>query len=209
MGALVVMDEPPASAGSAEGIPEPAASAEMSDSVGTPKPDPPGSQEERRRPKARRLLSWPKRTLSGQEEAWQNYGLAVTLIGFLPLLPAAIEWFVGREISEDTLIITVAVYCLTIAVASNNRLYFGLLLTISVLISSTYGIAADPPVHAHLVYSDVMGITVRSFSKGAARNNTALFIVTLLTFLSVLVERFSRHVRSREEFFEFLKGKDR
>jgi hypothetical protein len=94
-------------------------------------------------------------------------------------------------------------------VASSNRLYFGLLLTISVLISSTYGIAADPPTHAHLISTDTMGIAVRSFSRGAARNNMALFIVTLLTFFSVLVERFSRHVRSREEFFEFLKGKDR
>lgn len=204
-----MIDEPPASAGSAKDVPKPDAAADFDDSVGTAEPDPPGSPGEQRQSRIRRLLLWPKRILSGQKEAWQNYGLAITLVGFLPLLPAVIEWFVRREISEETLIITVAVYCLTIAVASNNRLYFGLLLTVSVLVSSSYGIAADPPENAHLVSSHVMGITVASFSKGAARNNTTLFIVTLLTFLSVLVERFSRHVRNREEFFEFLKGKDR
>lgn len=142
-----------------------------------------------------------------QKEPWQNYGLAVLFIGVVPLLPLIIEWLGRREISEDAVIITVAVYSVTVALASNNRFFFGFLLLSSIVVASMYGFAADPSRRSHEVISHILGIRTYSFSTDIANNNWTFSSIILISLLSVLFERFSRHVRYREEFFEFLKSK--
>jgi len=118
-----------------------------------------------------------------------------------------IEWLGRRELSEDAVIITVAMYSVTVALASNNRFFFLLLLVLSLVVASMYGFAADPARAGHEVFNHIFGIRTYSFSKNVANNNSTFSIIMVFSFLSVLLERFSRHVRYREEFFEFLKPK--
>ncbi len=70
-----------------------------------------------------------------------------------------------------------------------------------------YGFAADSSAKVHVMFSSILGIRTYSYTTSIVNNNFAFSVVIVGGFLSVLVERFSRHVRNREEFFEFLKGK--
>jgi hypothetical protein len=158
------------------------------------------------KPKGRR---WQKviRSSLWQKEPWQNYGLAVLFVGVFPLLPLISEWLGRREISEDALIITTAVYSVTAALASTNKFFFGALLAASILVASTYGLVADPSQNAHVAFSHFLGIRTYAYTADLPNNNTAFAVVVVGGFLSVVVERYSRHVRGREEFFEFLRSK--
>src|SRR5262249_13766200 len=141
------------------------------------------------------------------QDPWQNYVLSVLFIGVLPLLPLIIEWFGKREISEDALIVTTAVYSITVALASNIKVFFGLLLFAAIIVASMYGFAAHSPNSAHAIFGWFLGIRTYSYSTGGANDNPFFASVMIFGFLSVVAERYSRHIGNREEFFEFLKRK--
>jgi hypothetical protein len=61
---------------------------------------------------------------SRRQDEWQNYGLALLLIGAVPILPIVIELIIHKAITKDSLAITAAVYSITVAIASNNKFYF-------------------------------------------------------------------------------------
>jgi hypothetical protein len=151
---------------------------------------------------------WQKLTRSSTwQDPWQNCVIAVLFIGVLPLLPLIIEWFGRREISEDALIITTAVYSITVALASNTKVFFGAFLFASFIVASMYGFAASTSSGGHEVFGRFIGIRTYSYATGGANDNIFFALVMIGGFLSVVVERYSRHVGNREEFFEFLKSK--
>jgi hypothetical protein len=139
--------------------------------------------------------------------AWQNYGLAMLLLGAVPLLPLVIELIIHKAITEDSLAITAAVYSITVAIASNNKFYFMLFFIASVVEAALYGSITNTPVSANLSTWKLGRIPITSYSPSQNSDNGIFLIAMLLTFVSLLIERYSRHVTNREEFFEFLKGK--
>jgi hypothetical protein len=140
------------------------------------------------------------------KEPWQNYGLSLLFIGIVPLLPIIIELFVSGRITEDSLIIAAAIYSIAVALASNNRFYFGSFFVASIVESAIYGSVAKAN-GSNVTTGRVLGLKISSDGGSALSDNKYIFIAIILPFASVLVERFSRHVRNREEFFEFLKGR--
>lgn len=139
--------------------------------------------------------------------SWQNYGLSLIFIGIVPLLPIVIELFVRGDVAESSLFITAAIYSIAIGLASNNRFYFGFFLVASILESAVYGAVANGVI-THPVTGRIIGIKIVSNSSSGLSDCKALFVAILIPFGSLMVERFSRHILIREEFFEFLKGKE-
>lgn len=140
-----------------------------------------------------------------QKEAWDNFFLAVLFIGIVPLLPAIVELIVTKQIGEQSLMITAAIYSVTIAIASNSRLYFGSFLIAGLIEVAIYGSVAGPSTS--LSSGEVIGIKVTSYNAAALGDNKVLMIAIAIPFISLVIERIGRHVRNGEEIFEFLKGK--
>jgi hypothetical protein len=144
---------------------------------------------------------------SAEQEAWQNYGLSVIFVGIVPLLPILIEMFIGGDVAESSLIITAAVYSITVALASNNRFYFGFFLVASILESAVYGAAASNNVRVPPTVVSLAGIRIATDGAGGLSDSRVLLIAIGITFISLVIERFTRHIRNREQFFEFMKHK--
>ena len=138
---------------------------------------------------------------------WQNWGISVLAFGISPLLPLLIQHFGQHKVTEDALLITLALYCLTIALITTSRFYFFLEMILAVFLSAIYGLTTIPG-SAHEAIMTVVGIHISSYSTSMTLDdNRFLFVVMLLLFVSVVVERFFRHVINHEEVFEFLKTK--
>lgn len=148
-----------------------------------------------------------KSAKSRWQDAWQNYGLAVLLIGIVPILPILIELIIHKSITEDSLAITAAVYSITVAVASNSKFYFAFFLVASIIEAALYGSITDSPSRSTISVWNFADIHITSYAPSQNTDNGIFLVAMLLTFLSLLVERYSRHITNREEFFEFLKGK--
>ena len=129
------------------------------------------------------------------------------LIGAVPILPIVIELIIHKAITEDSLAITAAVYSITVAIASNNKFYFAFFLVASILEAALYGSITNSPVSTNISVWKFSHIPITSYSPSQNSDNGIFLIAMLLTFLSLLIERYSRHITNREEFFEFLKGK--
>jgi hypothetical protein len=140
-------------------------------------------------------------------EAWQNYGLSLVFVGVVPLLPILIELLVRGKVTEGSLFVTAAIYSITIALASNNRFYFGFFLVASIIEAAMYGSTVNG-ITAHPVTGNLVGMEIVSNSSSGLSESKAILVAILVPFVSLLVERFSRHVIVREEFFEFLKSKE-
>ncbi|MGH3194334.1 MAG: hypothetical protein ACRDNT_00040 [Streptosporangiaceae bacterium] len=128
----------------------------------------------------------------------QNYALAVVSIGVAPWLPVIIEWTIewlyARPITIDSLVITLACYSVTVALATNDAFLCILFLILSGFDSAIYGALLADTTH------------------DATRQAVLIAVISLLgllTFLSVLRERYDRHVRRHEIFFEWLKPGER
>jgi hypothetical protein len=140
-----------------------------------------------------------------RREAWDNFILSILLIGIVPLLPILIELAVTRKIGEGSLMITTAIYNVTIAISSNSKLTFGLFLVTSLVEVAIYGSVASSD-SANLKYGEVIGIKISSSSSMALSDNPFFMLAIAVPFLTFAWERYSRHVRNREEVFEFLKA---
>ena len=125
-----------------------------------------------------------------------NWGLAVLSIGIAPWLPMIIEWSIewaqSRPIAIDSLVITLACFSITVSLSTSYPFLCFLFLFLSVLDSAIYGalLAAASPHDA--------------FRRGVLVG--VLSLLGVLTFASVLRERFIRHVEQHEVFFEWLKS---
>jgi hypothetical protein len=147
-----------------------------------------------------------KKKISREKEALQNYGLAVLFVGIAPLLPILLEISISGEVTEGSVIITSAIYSITIALASNNRFYFGFFFFASVIESAFYGATANKGSQSLVVTMSHIRIVI---NKGDNLSDVRYtFVAILVTFAALTIERFGRHMRNREEFFEFLKGQE-
>ena len=135
-----------------------------------------------------------KRTQTLIVEPWQNYGIAVLSIGIAPWLPMIIEWTIewlnSHPISIDSLVITVACYSVTVAFATRYLFLCFLFLVLSGFDSAVYGALLVTASHDTLRQTLIVA---------------ALSLLGMLTFASVLRERFVRHIKQHEVFFEWLK----
>lgn len=124
----------------------------------------------------------------------QNYWLAVLSIGVAPWLPMIIEWTIEwlnyHPITINSLVITLACYSITVALSTNDIFLCVLFLILAGFDSAVYGaLLANMPAGGLR-----QGVLIAVIS-----------IVGLLTFLSVLRERWVRHMQRHEVFFEWLK----
>jgi hypothetical protein len=134
------------------------------------------------------------RTRTSAVTARQNYGLAVLSIGIAPWLPMIIEWTIEwlevHPITINSLVITLACYSITVALSTSYPFLCVLFLILSGFDSAVYGaLLADT-------------------SQGTLRQAVLIAVLSLLgllTFVSVLRERYVRHVQRHEVFFEWLK----
>jgi hypothetical protein len=125
---------------------------------------------------------------------WQNYGIAVLSIGVAPWFPVIIEWTIewlnAHPVTIDSLVITLAIYSITVALSTSDLFLCILFLVLSAFDSAVYGAlllsASHDPIRRTIVI-------------------IVLSLLGLLTFGSVLRERYVRHVQQHEVFFEWLK----
>lgn len=109
----------------------------------------------------------------------------------LPLLPLFLEWWFAGDIDARSVALTAALYTMAIALSSRHVWLLGVGFLWSFVFSAAFGyLSTDPrPALEH----------VRAFSG----------VAIAFVFAAHIIERFVRHVRKEEEFFEFLKsGKD-
>lgn len=135
-----------------------------------------------------------KPTRASAADPWQNYGVAVLSIGVAPWLPLIIEWTIewlnSRPIAIDSLVITLACYSITVALSTRYLFLSIFFLILSGFDSAIYGALLVTASHDALRRALVISV---------------LFLLGLLTFASVVRERFIRHMQQHEVFFEWLK----
>jgi len=82
-------------------------------------------------------------------EKVQEYLLCIMFQLVLPLLPVAFELWLKNSLSEKSLMISVAIYAISIGNTSRNKLLFGFSVFISIIFSVCFGIVlgggASPP----------------------------------------------------------------
>jgi hypothetical protein len=125
---------------------------------------------------------------------WKNYAMAVLSIGVAPWFPMIIEWTIewlnSHPVTTDSLVITLAIYSVTVALSTYDLFLCILFLVLSAFDSAIYGALLLSASHDTLRRAVVI---------------TILSLLGLLTFASVLRERYVRHVQQHEVFFEWLK----
>ena len=135
-----------------------------------------------------------KQTKDPPVKAYQNFGVAVLSIGIAPWLPLiiewTIEWFSVRPIAIDSLVITLACYSITVALATRYIFLTVLFLMLSGIDSAIYGALLVSASHDTLRRALVIGVLV---------------LLGILTFACVLRERYVRHVQQHEVFPEWLR----
>ena len=115
---------------------------------------------------------------------WQHFLFSVVVQLFLPLMPLVIELWLTGTIKGQTYAISVAMYSISIGVATRNLALLGLSIFVAVLFSSLFGyLASGNQLH----YS----VSIPS-------------IVTILSFMFIhATERYKRHVKEGELFIDF------
>lgn len=73
-------------------------------------------------------------------EKLQEYLLCIMFQLLLPLLPLALEFWFKGVISEKSLMISVAIYAISIGSASQNKLLFGFTVIVSIIFSAFFGV---------------------------------------------------------------------
>jgi hypothetical protein len=138
------------------------------------------------------------RSKASDKAARQNYRSAVLSIGIAPWLPLIIEWGIeglySHPITINSLVITLACYSITVALSTNDPFLCILFLMLSAIDSAFYGALLANTSHDTLRQAILIMV---------------MSILGLLTFASVLRERYVRHVERREIFFEWLKPQRR
>ncbi|HEY6542781.1 MAG TPA: hypothetical protein VIZ18_17690, partial [Ktedonobacteraceae bacterium] len=123
--------------------------------------------------------------------AWQNYGLSLLMLLVLPLLPAMIEWGFKGSLDEASLLITLSIFAASIAIASNNRLIFGVGLIIAIGVAACYGIVYGIATVVNagsgtVVQTNVWGLLITSENPSLSKfAYVALVLFGVLVLLTV------------------------
>lgn len=114
---------------------------------------------------------------------WQNFVVCLSLHIALPLLPLALElWFSGHVQSRSA-VLTAALYAMAIGLSSRHVAMFGVCILTSFFFSAAFGFLS---INTELE-------AAKTFAYAAI-----VFVASLH-----MIERFHRHVRDRDAFFEF------
>lgn len=116
---------------------------------------------------------------------WQEYCLCILLHLLLPLLPLAVELLFSQTISDKSLTLAAAMYAITIAISSQNKLFFGVGVVMTILLSVAGG------------WLHHQGTHLTSFLRLGA------FGCIIIVFILHALERYNRHVVDRTPFLCF------
>ena len=135
---------------------------------------------------------------------WENCGAALLLIGVFPLAPILLELLLSGNIAIDSLTLTAAIYAVTIAVASYRVILFisGFLVALFECVLYGQDVTVTPVKHPGV--ASFLGVKISGNGSSPSHAGLILLVIILL-FTSLAIERFVRHVKDHEDFFEFLK----
>jgi hypothetical protein len=136
---------------------------------------------------------------------WENCIVSVLFIGIFPLAPVLLELLLKNQVTADSLTVTAAIYAITIAVASNRAIMLAIGFTVAFFECVLYGQDVTVTGGKSLVLKDFFGITVSAANSSPSTHSGLILLAIVILFITLALERFVRHVRNREEFFEWLK----
>jgi len=118
------------------------------------------------------------------EKYWQEYLLCVLFQLLFPVLPILLEQWITGGISGKSLMLTTAIYSISVGNSSHEKLLFGLAVVISIIFAVNFGIVAggsDP------LYKSGLAATVCIF----------------FLFLISLFEKYAVHVTEKKLYWKF------
>ena len=127
-------------------------------------------------------MSNPQPPILGIPKHWEYFLLSLMLVLFLPLLPLLLELFATHEIKPASIALTIAIYSVSIGVATRSQVIFGLCISIC--------------------YAVAYGLAVKNPSDGPAP--WACWATVAAVFIIHGIERYQRHVQQRAPFLEFM-----
>jgi hypothetical protein len=136
---------------------------------------------------------------------WGNWGSSVLFIGLLPLFPMFAEWWDKHEVDIGTLTITAAIYAITVGVSS--RWLFMLFAGIFAALIETFSFGTTINVASvqNPGSSNFLGMVITSDNSSRPPHAGFALVIIVSLLVSVTAERSLRHLKDREEFFEFIK----
>lgn len=138
-----------------------------------------------------------------QKSRWGNFGAAVIFVGIFPLLPLAFEAAFTGEVTSDSVMITAALSGLAVALTSRNPMTFALFLAFTIVAAGFYGHAAPSPSDAQQAYGSVAHIRISATTPDNGSLGKVFFWSLIAPLVAALGQRFLRHVRRDDKFFEF------
>jgi hypothetical protein len=146
--------------------------------------------------------------MRGRPSPWQNCFLSVLFIGVFPLAPVLLELLLESKVTIDSLTLTAAIYAVTVSIASYNAMLFASGFFVAFFECALYGqdITVNPVVDPGA--TNFHGLIVAGRGQLPPSHVFLICATIVAIFLTLVVERFYRHVINREEFFEFLKYKE-
>jgi hypothetical protein len=117
-----------------------------------------------------------------------------------------LEGLLKGEILIASLTLTATIYAVTVAIASCNLPLFIACFCAGIIECALYAKEASVAPASHPASSHLMGMVISSQGSSPPSHDLITALIIIVLFLSVIVERFLRHVREREVFLEFMKG---
>ena len=111
---------------------------------------------------------------------------------FIPLFPLGVEKYVAKSVSEQSLNLTASIYAISTGVSSKSKLQFGLAIAMSIVFSVLFGLSTAKSV----------GIIASANNDLNSTKGFAIFSIFAISFVH-LCERFNRHVREKEDYWNF------
>ena len=115
---------------------------------------------------------------------WQQCLACIILHSLFPLLPVVLELLITESVTVRTLMITTAIYVITIGSLSRSILFFTITILMSVLFSVGFGLVME-------------GGKIPSYT------STAAIIILLAIFVSYSREKYVLHVIEKAECLNF------
>jgi cytochrome bd-type quinol oxidase subunit 1 len=72
-------------------------------------------------------------------ENWQSFGLSIVFHLLLTVLPLALEYWISRQVSAESLMLVAALYAISVSVSSTSRLFFGLGIVTGMVFAVAFG----------------------------------------------------------------------
>ena len=135
----------------------------------------------------------------GLDERWEQFLLCVIAHMILPFLPLGFEYWTTNNISAESLSIATAMYALSIGVSSKISVITLLCGCVCLIFSFAYGnlvaLSVDTSNASNQVITSLNGV------------DSIAFFCLLSIFIAHIIERYVRHIKFDESFFEFVSNR--